>query len=107
MELNYWGLIVGAATFVIIGVFHPIVIKAHYYFGLKSRWWFLAGGIVLSAIALLVRDLVFSILLGVVAFSMFWSVKEIKEQEKRVEKGWFPENPRRKNGGRKLNDNNK
>lgn len=96
MELNYWGLAVGAATFVIIGVFHPIVIKVYYYFGLKSRWWFLAGGVLLSAAALFVENLIVSILLGVVAFSMFWSIKEVTEQKKRVEKGWFPENPARK-----------
>ena len=96
MELNYWGLIVGAATFVIIGVFHPIVVKASYYFGLKSRWCFLVGGILLAIAAVLVRNVIVSILLGVLAFSMFWSIREIKEQKRRVEKGWFPDNPKRK-----------
>ena len=96
MELNYWGLIVGAATFVIIGVFHPIVVKAYYYFGLKSRWCFLVGGILLAIAALLVRNVIVSILLGVLALSMFWRIREIKEQKRRVEKGWFPDNPKRK-----------
>lgn len=35
-------------------------------------------------------------LLGVTAFSSFWTILEIFEQEKRVEKGWFPRNPKRK-----------
>ena len=29
-------------------------------------------------------------LLGVLCVSCFWSIKELKEQEKRVAKGWFP-----------------
>ena len=96
MDLNIWGLVVGAATFVIIGVFHPIVVKAYYHFGLKSRWWFLAGGAVLATVAVFVQNLVASILLGVIAFSMFWSVREINEQKRRVEMGWFPDHPDRK-----------
>ena len=35
-------------------------------------------------------------LLGVFAFSCFWTVHEITEQEERVRKGWFPANPNRK-----------
>ena len=43
--MNFTGIIVGLATFLIIGVFHPIVIKAEYYFS-KSCWpVFLAAGI--------------------------------------------------------------
>ena len=41
MELNYMGLLIGIATFVIIGLFHPLVIKAEYYIGVKSWWIFL------------------------------------------------------------------
>jgi len=35
MDLNYIGLIIGVATFIIIGIFHPIVIKTEYYWGVK------------------------------------------------------------------------
>lgn len=35
-------------------------------------------------------------LLGVLAFSSFWTIKEIFEQRDRVAKGWFPDNPNRK-----------
>ncbi|MBR6132510.1 MAG: DUF4491 family protein, partial [Bacteroidales bacterium] len=31
--MNFTGLIIGAATFLCIGVFHPLVIKAEYHFG--------------------------------------------------------------------------
>ncbi len=31
--MNWGGILLGAASFVIIGVFHPIVIRAEYRFG--------------------------------------------------------------------------
>ena len=34
--MNFTGLLVGLSTFIIIGVFHPLVIKAEYYIGVKS-----------------------------------------------------------------------
>ncbi|MBQ8450132.1 MAG: DUF4491 family protein, partial [Bacteroidaceae bacterium] len=30
MELNFQGIIIGIATFLVIGLFHPLVIKAEY-----------------------------------------------------------------------------
>ena len=94
--MNFLGLIVGVATFLIIGLFHPLVIKAEYYLGVSSWWLFLVSGIIGCAASLLVADTVVSILLGVFAFSSFWSIGEVFQQRKRVEKGWFPENPKRK-----------
>ena len=37
-----------------------------------------------------------SILLGLVGVAFLWSIRELKEQAQRVEKGWFPKNPNRK-----------
>ena len=96
MEFNFSGIIIGVATFLIIGLFHPLVIKAEYYMGVKSWWLFLLLGILSAIASLLVVNLIMSILLGVVAFSSFWSIGEVFQQKKRVEKGWFPENPKRK-----------
>ena len=79
----------------VIGLFHPLVIKAEYYIGVKSWWLFLLLGILSVVASLLVVDLTISILLGVVAFSSFWSIGEVFQQKKRVEKGWFPANPKR------------
>ncbi len=95
MEFNFSGIIIGVATFLVIGLFHPLVIKAEYYIGVKSWWFFLLLGILSVVASLLVADLTISILLGVVAFSSFWSIGEVFQQKKRVEKGWFPANPKR------------
>ena len=96
MELNFSGVAIGVATFLVIGLFHPLVIKAEYYIGVRSWWLFLLLGIVTGVASLLVHNLILSILLGVVAFSSFWSIGEVFEQRKRVQKGWFPKNPNRK-----------
>lgn len=93
---HFVGLMVGLSTFLIIGLFHPLVIKGYYYFGLKCRLYFLIFGIAMCAVSLLSSSLIVSILSGVTAFSSFWSIKEIKDQKKRVERGWFPKNPKSK-----------
>lgn len=93
--LNWEGLCIGLFTFLIIGLFHPLVIKGEYYLGRKVNILFAFVGIVASLCALLVTDTFWSAILAVVGFSSFWSIKEVVEQEKRVQKGWFPSNPKR------------
>lgn len=93
--LHLTGLILGLSTFLIIGIFHPIVVKFHYWFGTSCWWWFMVIGILALGASLIVESIVFQTLLGVFAFSSFWTIKEIFEQEQRVARGWFPANPRR------------
>ena len=38
--INFDGLLIGIATFLIIGLFHPVVVKAEYYWGTKCWWIF-------------------------------------------------------------------
>ena len=95
LSLNIQGLAIGLSTFLIIGLFHPLVIKGEYYFGRRINWAFLAGGVVTLALALLSESLFASAILGIVAFSCFWSILEVNHQVRRVEKGWFPMNPKR------------
>ncbi len=89
------GLVIGICTFLIIGMFHPIVVKAEYYWSTRCWGLFLFLGIAGVISSLCIENVVISSLLGVFAFSSFWSIKEIFEQEKRVQKGWFPKNPKR------------
>ena len=96
------GVVIGLATFLIIGLFHPLVIYGEYYFGQSCKWAFHLGGLVCLVACLLVQDIIVSSLLGVTAFSCFWSIKEVSEQRERVRKGWFPENPRRAGRGIKT-----
>lgn len=95
-EYHLSGLFIGICTFLIIGLFHPIVIKAEYYWGTKSWWIFLVLGVLGVVGSLCTTDIIISSLLGVFAFSSFWTIKEVFDQQERVRKGWFPKNPKRK-----------
>ena len=94
--MNLSGIILGASALLLIGVFHPIVIKAEYHLGKECWWIFALAGIATCVASLLVSSIVFASVLGVAGFSCFWSIYELFEQEKRVSKGWFPVNPKRK-----------
>jgi hypothetical protein len=95
MELHFVGIIIGVATFFIIGLFHPLVIKGEYYFGVGCWWAFALVGVITTVASLLVADIFWSTLLAVVGASSFWSIKELFDQRERVRKGWFPKNPNR------------
>ena len=94
--MNWSGILLGAAAFVLIGAFHPVVIKAEYYFGKRCWWVFAVLGLACAATSLLMEGIVLSAVVGVLAFCFFWSILELFEQEKRVRKGWFPANPKKK-----------
>ncbi len=93
--INFEGLVIGIATFLIIGLFHPVVVKCEYYWGTRCWWIFLLLGLAGTAASLFIGSIFWSALCGVFAFSSFWTIKEIFEQEERVQKGWFPRNPKR------------
>ncbi len=90
MQYNLTGIVIGVATFLIIGLFHPLVIKGEYYFGVKCWWVFLLMGIAATLGALLVSEVLWSTLLAVLGASSFWSIGELFQQRERVRKGWFP-----------------
>jgi len=93
MIMNLTGLLVGLSTFLIIGIFHPLVIKAEYYIGYKSWVLFALAGVLFSVLSLLADGIILSTIFGVVAFSSFWSILEVYQQRERVRKGWFPAGP--------------
>ena len=93
--MNYNGILIGAAVFLSIGICHPLVIKMEYRWGKQSWWIWLAAGLIFSTISLFVRNDILSIIIGGFAFCCFWGIHEMFLQEKRVLRGWFPENPQR------------
>ena len=93
--MNFQGILIGAAAFIIIGVFHPVVIKAEYHLGTRSWPLFLVVGAVVLILSVFLESTLWSAILGVFGFSSLWSIREIFEQAERVRKGWFPENPAR------------
>ena len=80
MVLYFTGIVIAISCFLIIGLFHPIVIKTEYYTGTKYWWMFLVVGLACIAAALFIANTMVSAVLGIF----------------RVIKGWFPMNPKRK-----------
>ncbi|MBO4812092.1 MAG: DUF4491 family protein [Prevotella sp.] len=94
--MYFTGIIIAVGTFLIIGLFHPIVIKMEYYSGTRLWWVFLVVGLLSVGAALFIENEVVSALIGVFGASALWGIGELFAQKKRVEKGWFPMNPHRK-----------
>ena len=94
--MNQYGVTVAVICFLCIGVFHPIVIKAEYYFSSKCWPVFFMAGLLFLILSLVLDNNFVSIIFGILSCSCMWSIVELKEQTRRVEKGWFPKNPNRK-----------
>lgn len=96
-DMNYDGILIAMITYVIIGIFHPIVIKAEYYFSKRIWPLFAVSGVLFIGLSLATGSTLVGTALAVFGASALWSIKELFAQEKRVAKGWFPKNPNRKN----------
>lgn len=92
--MNFESVIIGLASLVIIGLFHPIVIKAEYYFSARIWCVFALAGLGLIFAALFTQGIL-SYILALLGTTCLWCIVELFHQKKRVEKGWFPKNPKR------------
>ncbi len=84
------GIIIGATTFIIIGLLHVAVIKVEYHLG--ARYWpaFALAGVALVRASFVVSSPLISGVLGTAGFVVAWSAPELIKQRERVEKGWYP-----------------
>lgn len=57
--MNFTGILIAISAFLIIGLFHPIVIKTEYYTGVRFWWIFLLMGLICLVSALYVNDTYF------------------------------------------------
>lgn len=94
--MYYTGIIIAIMTFLTIGIWHPIVIKTEYHWGTRPWIVYLFIGISCIAAALFTANIYLSSFLGVFGASALWGIGELFHQRKRVLKGWFPMNPKRK-----------
>lgn len=94
--MNFGGIFLGIISFLVIGVWHKIVISGEYHLGKNCCVvLFIVTGVICVLLSLLFDNLMISVALALFGFSALWGIHEVIEQEKRVEKGWFPANPRR------------
>ena len=83
--MYFTGIIIAIMTFLTIGIWHPIVIKTEYYWGTRPWMVYLLIGICCIGAALFIENIYLS----------SFRIGELFAQKKRVEKGWFPMNPKR------------
>jgi len=90
--MNSFGLLLGLATFLIIGLGFVWVIRGERYFG--YLWWpYVMGlGALVVLGSLFINSDWGSALLGAFGASLIWGSTELKEQAIRAEMGWFPFN---------------
>jgi hypothetical protein len=103
--MYYTGIIIALCTFLTIGIWHPIVIKTEYRWGTRPWIVYLIIGLSCLIGALFIKDTILSSIVGVFGASALWGIGELFSQKKRVEKGWFPMNPKRRHEYRKIDKN--
>jgi hypothetical protein len=97
--MNVSGIIYGFTTLCLIGLGFLWVIRLEYYLGARIWKGVLALGILLCLVSLWVPWFWASALLGIFGGSVIWGATELPEQEKRVQMGLFPANPKRMQKG--------
>ncbi len=90
--MNAFGLIIGIATLLIIGLGFPLVIRGERYLG--YLWWpYMMGlGFLIVFASLFISSDWLSVVVGVLGATFVWGSTELKEQAVRAELGWFPFN---------------
>lgn len=94
--MEYDGLILGVCTVLSIAFSRWACIVGEYYFTKRIWVLFLLLGLLLLGLALLIPCTLWSSFVSVLGFCFLWGIGETIQQEKRVAKGWFPANPKRK-----------
>ena len=94
--MYFTGLIIAVCTFLTIGIWHPIVIKTEYHWGTRPWIVYLLIGLICIIAALFIENTIVSAVVGVFGASALWGIGELFSQKKRVQKGWFPMNPKRR-----------
>ena len=87
--MNFFGLALGIATLLIIGLGFVWVIRGEYALG--YLWWpyVLVLGFALIGVSLFFASDWLSALIGVLGASLVWGSTELKEQAVRAELGWY------------------
>ena len=94
--MYFTGIIIAICTFLTIGIWHPVVIKTEYHWGTKPWVIYLAIGLACIIGALFIENTIISSVVGVFGASALWGIGELFAQRRRVLRGWFPMNPKRK-----------
>ncbi len=84
MSLQWAGPILALVTFATIGLGHVLVRRLHARFGTRPAMPFLALGLGVIYISLLVSGDLFSAILGITGITLLWDGLEFRRQEMRM-----------------------
>ena len=93
--MNFAGMILAVFMLFAIGFGFFWVIKLEYHLGAKIWKAVLGIGLLICLASLFMPNFWSSALLGIFGGSVVWGATEFTEQEKRVQRGLFPANPKR------------
>lgn len=96
IEYRLLGLFIGVCTFLIIGLFHPVVVKAEYYWGTRCWWVFLLLGLGGMGRFAADRQRASGRVGGGIRLFVVMDDQGTVRAARAVAKGWFPANPKRK-----------
>ena len=90
--MNFFGILIGIATLLIIGLGFPLVIRGERYLG--YLWWpyMMGTGLISILVSLFISINWVSVVIGVLGATFVWGSTELKEQAVRTELGWYPFN---------------
>ena len=88
--MNFFGLLVGVVTLLIIGLGFPLVIHTERRLG--YLWWpyMMAVGVLMIVVSLFIPLHLLSVIVGILGATFVWGSTELKEQAIRAEIGWYP-----------------
>ena len=90
--MNPFGLLIGIATLLIIGLGFPLVIRGERIFGYVCWPYMLGLGILIITASLFIQNDWLCVIIAVIGATFVWGGTELKEQAVRTELGWFPFN---------------
>ena len=90
--MNFFGILIGLLTLLIIGLGFPLVIRGERGFGYWCWPYMMGFGILIILSSLFLQNDWLSVIVGVIGATFVWGSTELKEQAVRAELGWFPFN---------------
>jgi len=93
--MNFFGLLSGIATLLIIGLGFPLVIQTERRLGFL--WWpyMLGIGLLLIVASVLIQVDWICIVTAILGATFVWGSTELKEQAVRAKLGWYPLNEKK------------
>ncbi len=90
--MNFFGLLLGIATLLIIGLGFPLVINGERVFGYLCWPYMMSVGLLFIVISIFININWISAIIGILGATFVWGSTELKEQAVRTELGWYPFN---------------